>query len=88
MMPRKFTEAQLDQADEMHAKGEKWAVIDLILGEGIKQACWYRRSIGYVGAYNEEFETQQALSAWNGLGDRQSFVDGWKLRAKYDRSSS
>lgn len=86
MMPRKFTDAQLDKADVMHDNGEKWEVIDLIMGEGIKQACYYRKTRGYLtDAYNEELETQNALSAWNGLGDRQSFIDGYKSRAKRER---
>lgn len=85
MMPRKFTDAQLDKANVMHASGEKWEVIDLIMGEGIKQACYYRKTRGYIGTYNEEIETQQALSAWNGIGDRQSFIDGYKSRAKRER---
>ncbi len=85
MMPRKFTNEQLDQADKMHADGEKWEVIDMLMGVGIKQACWYRKSIGYVGVYNEELETEKAMAAWSGIGDKQSFIDGWKHRAKRDR---
>lgn len=82
MMPRKFTDAQLDKADAMHANGEKWEVIDMMLGVGIKQACYYRKSRGYIGTYNEEIETRKALSAWNGEGDRQSFIDGYTSCAK------
>ena len=85
MMPRKFTDEQLDKAEAMHAAGDKWEVIDLILGEGIKQACYYRKTRGYVGTYNEPAELREAMAAWNGLGDKQSFIDGWKLRAKRDR---
>jgi hypothetical protein len=85
MMPRKFTDEQLDKADAMHESGEKWEVIDLILGEGIKQACYYRKTRGYIGQYNESAEILAALSAWSGLGDKQSFIDGWKLRAKRER---
>ncbi|MNQ59346.1 hypothetical protein D3C85_735800 [compost metagenome] len=85
MMPRKFTDDQLDKAEAMHAAGEKWEVIDLILGEGIKQACYYRKTRGYVGSYNESLELTAALSAWSGIGDKQSFIDGWKLRAKRER---
>lgn len=84
-MPRKFTDDQLDQADRMHAAGEKWEVIDMIMGVGIKQACYYRKTKGYVGQYNESIEMNAALSAWNGIGDRQSFIDGWTGRAKRER---
>ena len=84
-MPRKFTDAQLDEADALHAAGEKWDVINLILGDGIKQACYYRKTRGYVGTYNESVELRDALSAWSGVGDKQSFIEGWKLRAKRDR---
>lgn len=85
MMPRKLTDEQLDEADRLHKNGEKWDVIDLILGEGIKQSCYYRKTRGYVGTYNESAEVTAALSAWSGLGDKQSFIDGWKLRAKRER---
>lgn len=85
MMPRKFTDAQLDQADAMHASGEKWEVIDMMLGVGIKQACYYRKTKGYVGIYNESIEVNDALAAWSGVGDRESFVEGWKIRAKRER---
>lgn len=85
MMPRKFTDAQLDQAEQMRDKGMRWIVIESCLGEGIKNAVHYRDHIGYIGTYNEEIETQQALSAWNGIGDRQSFIDGYKSRAKRER---
>lgn len=88
MMPRKFTDEQLDQADKMHARGEKWEVIDMLMGVGIKQACYYRKTKGYVGSYNEDLESLNAVMAWNGEGDKQSFVDGWKLRAKRERSFS
>lgn len=85
MMPRKFTDAQLDQADAMHARGEKWEVIDMMLGVGIKQACYYRKTKGYIGQYDEAIETKEALTAWSGIGDKESFVEGWKIRAKRDR---
>lgn len=88
MMPRKFTDEQLDQAEQMRKKGVRWIVIEACLGEGIKNACHYRDHIGYIGTYNEDLETQQALSAWSGIGDKQSFVDGWKFRAKKDRCLS
>lgn len=85
MMPRKFTDEQIDQALEMRAKGIRWVVIESCIGYGITGACHYRDKIGYIGTYNEEIETQQALSAWNGIGDRQSFIDGYKSRAKRER---
>lgn len=85
MMPRKFTDEQISQAEEMRKKGMRWVVIEACLGEGIKGAYYYRDHIGYVGTYNEEVETAKAVAAWNGEGDRQSFVEGWKLRAKRDR---
>lgn len=85
MMPRKFTDAQLDEADALHASGEKWDVIDLMLGEGIKQACYYRKTRGYIGIYNEAVEHNSALSAWSGVGDKQSFIDGWKMRAQREK---
>lgn len=84
-MPRKFTDAQLDHADTMHSSGEKWEVIDMMLGVGIKQACYYRKTKGYVGTYNESIEVNNALAAWSGVGDRESFVEGWKIRAKRER---
>lgn len=84
-MPRKFTDKELDEADRLHAKGEKWDVINLVLGDGIKQARYYRKTKGYVGQYNESAEVMAAMSAWNGIGDKQSFIDGWKLRAKRER---
>jgi len=88
MMPRKFTDAQLDEANALRTNGMQWPQIESALGHGIKNACQYRDHIGYVAEYSEERETQSALAAWNGLGDKQSFVDGWKLRAKRERSFS
>lgn len=44
MPSRKFTEAMLAQAAELRGKGEKWIVIEAMLGEGIKGACDYRRT--------------------------------------------
>ena len=85
MMPRKFTDEQIDQAQAMRAKGIRWVVIEACIGDGITGACRYRDVIGYIGTYNEEIETQHALSAWNGEGDRQSFIDGYKSRAKRER---
>lgn len=43
MMPRMFTNAQLDQAEEMRKKGIRWIVIEKCLGEGMLGACHYRR---------------------------------------------
>ena len=88
MMPRKFTDEQLNTADRMHESGEKWEVIDMVLGVGIKQACYYRKTKGYLGQYNEPIEISEALAAWNGEGDKQSFIDGWKFRAKRERCFS
>lgn len=88
MMPRKFTDEVIDQAESMRGKGMRWIVIEACLGEGIKQACYYRKTKGYVGSYNEDLEILNAVMAWNGEGDKQSFVDGWKLRAKRERTFS
>lgn len=88
MMPRKFTDEEIQQANNLRARGEKWIVIEAMIGEGIKGACYYHDHAGYVVECNAERETQLALAAWNGLGDKQSFVDGWKLRAKRERSFS
>lgn len=84
MMPRKFTDYEIDRAREMRANGIRWIVIETCVGKGITGACHYREKIGYVG-YNEDIETQQAMSAWNGEGDRQSFIEGYKSRAKRER---
>lgn len=88
MMPRKFTDEDIQKANELRVKGEKWIVIEAMLGEGIKGACYYRDHFGYVIEFNDERETQLALAAWNGLGDKQSFVEGWKFRARRERSFS
>ena len=85
-MPRKFTSAQMDEADRMRASGEKWIVIETVIGEGIKGACHYRDHIGYLAEYSEEVETQRALMAWNGEGCRQSFIAGFTMRAKAERA--
>ncbi len=85
MMPRKYDDSDLDKAEELRRRGEKWVVVEALLGEGMKQACYYRKTKGYLGAYNESAEVMAAMSAWNGLGDKQSFIDGWKLRAKRER---
>lgn len=85
MMPRKFTDEQIDQAQEMRVKGIRWVVIEKCIGYGITGACHYRDNIGYIGSYDEELETSKAIAAWTGIGDKQSFIDGWKNRAKRDR---
>lgn len=82
MMPRKFTDVEIDKAEEMRAKGIRWIVIEKCLGYGMMGAVHYRRKIGYVDSYGEDIENSRALSAWNGVGDKQSFLDGWKARAK------
>jgi hypothetical protein len=85
MMARKFSSEVLDQAEEMRVKGEKWIVIEAILGEGVKGAVYHRKHVGYVAEYREPEEIQAALMAWNGLGDKQSFLDGWTNRAKREK---
>lgn len=88
MMPRKFTDEEIQRANDLRARGEKWIVIEAMIGEGIKGACYYHDHAGHIAECNDERETQLALTAWNGLGDKQSFVDGWKLRAKRERNFS
>lgn len=39
----RWTDAQLDEAEALRAKGEKWIVVEAMMGEGIKNACDYRR---------------------------------------------
>lgn len=39
----RWTDAQLDEAEAIRAKGEKWIVVEAMMGEGIKGACDYRR---------------------------------------------
>lgn len=85
MMPRKFTDAEIDKAEDMRTKGIRWIVIEKCLGYGMMGAVHYRRKIGYISGYNDEIETLAATAAWSGLGDKQSFIDGWKLRAKRER---
>lgn len=58
-MRRKFTNEQMDAAEEMRASGEKWAVINLILGENIDQACRYRKAGRYANQFNEDAERRQ-----------------------------
>lgn len=85
MMPRKFSDEQINRAEEMRAKGIRWVVIEKCIGVGIMGAYHYRQKVGYSSGYSEELETRQALLAWNGEGDRQSFIDGYKMRAKKER---
>lgn len=84
-MPRKFPSETLDQAEALRVKGEKWIVIEAMLGEGIKNAVYHRQHSGYVAPYNEPQEVQAALMAWDGFGDRQSFIDGWTRRARREK---
>lgn len=58
-MKRKFTNEQMDAAEEMRATGEKWAVINLILGENIDQACRYRKAGRYANQFDEAAERRQ-----------------------------
>jgi hypothetical protein len=44
MMPRKFDDSDLDKAEELRRRGEKWTVVEALLGDGIKGACDYRRT--------------------------------------------
>ena len=44
MMPRKFDDSDLDKAEELRRRGEKWVVVEALLGDGIKNACEYRRT--------------------------------------------
>jgi hypothetical protein len=43
MMPIKFHDGDIDKAEEMRRLGEKWVVVQALLGEGIKGACERRR---------------------------------------------
>lgn len=40
---RRWTAQQMDEAEALRAQGEKWIVVEAMLGEGIKNACEYRR---------------------------------------------
>lgn len=40
----RWADAQLDEAEALRAKGEKWIVVEAMLGEGIQGACNYRRT--------------------------------------------
>ncbi len=42
MMPRKFCDADLDKAEELRRRGEKWVVVEAWLGEGMQNACAHR----------------------------------------------
>jgi hypothetical protein len=44
MMPRKFDDSDLDKAEELRRRGEKWVVVEALLGDGIQKACNYRRT--------------------------------------------
>lgn len=59
MMPRKFTNAQMDEAEALRATGEKWIVINAILGENIDQAVRYRRAGRYANQFDEDAERRQ-----------------------------
>lgn len=85
MMPRKFSDETLDKAEQMRVEGEKWIVIEAVLGEGVKGAVYHRKHVGYIANFDEETETRAALMAWNGEGDKQSFLNGWKNRAKREK---
>lgn len=84
-MTRKFSTEILDRAEELRIQGEKWTVIEATLGEGVKGAVYHRNHVGYIAKYDESKELKEALMAWNGLGDKQSFIDGWKNRAKREK---
>lgn len=56
---RRFTDAQLDEAEALRATGEKWAVINLILGEGIDQSVRYRNMGRYVTQFSEAAERRK-----------------------------
>ncbi|AIC20620.1 hypothetical protein EY04_17430 [Pseudomonas chlororaphis] len=45
MMPRKFCDEDIDKATELRRRGEKWIVIEALLGEGIQGACDRRRRL-------------------------------------------
>lgn len=47
MRPRKFDDSDLDKAEELRRRGEKWVVVEALLGDGIKNAC-YRRLQNFV----------------------------------------
>lgn len=85
MRPRKFSGEILDQAEEMRIKGVKWDDVEAKFGYGVKSACYYRKHAGHIASYDGQRETKEALMAWSGLGDKQSFVEGWTHRAKRDR---
>lgn len=45
MMPRKFCDEDIDKALELRRRGEKWIVIEALLGDGIQGACDRRRRL-------------------------------------------
>lgn len=47
MRPRKFDDSDLDKAEELRRRGEKWVVVEALLGDGIKNAC-YRHLQNFV----------------------------------------
>lgn len=59
VMPRKFTDAQLDEAEALLATGEKWTVINARLGENISQSVMYRRSGRYANQFDETNERRK-----------------------------
>lgn len=59
---------------------------DGLLSKHVLAKASNKHAKGYVGAYNEDLESLNAVMAWNGVGDKQSFIDGWKLRAKRERT--
>lgn len=85
MMARKFSDEAINEAEAMRVRGEKWIVIEAVLGDGIKGAVYHRKHVGYIAQYNEAEELQGALMAWDGLGDKQSFLAGWTNRAKREK---
>lgn len=61
-MPRKFTDKELDTAEEMRARGCRWIVIEACLGEYIQNAVWYRRHSGFANrAECERLKAENAV---------------------------
>lgn len=42
MTARKFCDEDLDKAEELRRRGEKWIVVEALLGDGIQAACTHR----------------------------------------------
>lgn len=40
MRPRKFIDALIEQALTLRRQGEKWVVVEAMLGDGMKNACY------------------------------------------------